>query len=173
MPSPLLKREGMMPQTSTLNTLNTSKCKCVISRITHVNYWIQTFALPGLQIESAILPSPRRDIPLPGSKFEYDPLQMLFIVDQNMDNYMEIIRWANEFQDTTTNITDLMSTVTFTMLNGDNVGVFEAQLKNAFPVTISELDFITNETTMMPSTCNVTFRYSHINYTNLNSNIGI
>ena len=34
-----------------------------------------------------------KDIPLPGNKLTYEPLQMRFIVDENLENFQEIHGW--------------------------------------------------------------------------------
>ena len=31
-----------------------------------------------------------KDIPLPGNKLTYEPLQMRFLVDENLENFQEI-----------------------------------------------------------------------------------
>ena len=34
-----------------------------------------------------------KDIPLPGNKLTYEPLQMRFFVDENLENFQEIHGW--------------------------------------------------------------------------------
>ncbi len=159
-----------MPKT--YNSLQTSKGKLVVHRLTDINYWIQTFTLPGVQLERLTLPGMRRDVPIAGAKFEYDPINVGFIVDQDMSNYNEIINWMNEFQGNFTDIRDLSSTLSINILNGDNAIQQTFGIKGAYPTTISEVEFITTDSTMTPSVCNVTFNYTHINIDGIAQHVG-
>ena len=51
-------------------------------------------SIPGIELSSGnIQGTMLKDIPLPGNKLTYEPLQMRFIVDENLENFQEIHGW--------------------------------------------------------------------------------
>ena len=50
--------------------------------------------MPGIELSSGGQQGTMlKDIPLPGNKLTYEPLQMRFIVDENLENFQEIHGW--------------------------------------------------------------------------------
>ena len=42
---------------------------------------------------NAVQPTYLKDIPIPGDKMEFEDLSVRFLVDENLENYMEIQNW--------------------------------------------------------------------------------
>ena len=49
--------------------------------------------IPGISLGDASQATKFKDIPIPGDKLTYEPLQMTFLVDENLENFQEIHGW--------------------------------------------------------------------------------
>ena len=65
--------------------------KC--TKLTLVEFFVQSVNLPGINLGSAQQTNPLYDIPLPGDKITYASLDLSFVVDENLNNYKEIHDW--------------------------------------------------------------------------------
>ena len=80
-----------------------------ILKLPKVEYFCTAVNIPGITLGGNMSQqTPFKDIPLPGDKLTYEPLNMTFIVDENLENFQEIHGWLvglgfprdhNEFRD--------------------------------------------------------------------------
>ena len=81
-------------QPSKLDYADPTKFKFSIIKLPKVEYFCTQVNLPGINLaDNYEQPTPFRNIPLPGEKLSYEPLNMTFIVDENLENYQEIHGW--------------------------------------------------------------------------------
>ena len=73
------------------NILTNVQYKLDIHNLPNVTYWTQTAFLPTITLEGGMLPTMKRDVPVPGHKLEFDSLNVTFLIDQDLKNYEEII----------------------------------------------------------------------------------
>ena len=64
-----------------------------IAKLPTVEFFVQSANIPGINLGSAQQNTPLYDIPIPGDKISYSPLDLSFIVDENLNNYKEIHDW--------------------------------------------------------------------------------
>lgn len=65
-----------------------------ILKLPKVEYFCTAVNIPGISLGGNITQAtPLKDIPLPGDKLTYEPLNMTFIVDENLENFQEIHGW--------------------------------------------------------------------------------
>ena len=90
----------MTTETSPLNRQPTkldysspTQFRFLINQLPKVQYFTVTANVPGLTLGDATYATPLKDIPLPGEKITYDDLTITFIVDENLENYIEIHNW--------------------------------------------------------------------------------
>ena len=102
-------------QPTKLDYASPTQFKFSILKLPKVEYFCTSVNIPGISLGSASQGTPLKDIPLPGDKLNYEPLQMTFIVDENLENFQEIHGWLvgvgfprdhNEFQNLLTAGTD-------------------------------------------------------------------
>ena len=68
--------------------------KFSILKLPKVEYFCTAVNIPGISLGGApVLQTSFKDIPLPGDKLTYEPLQMTFMVDENLENFQEIHGW--------------------------------------------------------------------------------
>ena len=65
--------------------------KC--AKLPLVEFFCQSANIPGIGLGEASIPTPLKDIPIPGEKVTYQDLSISFLVDENLNNYKEIHDW--------------------------------------------------------------------------------
>ena len=89
--------------------------KFSIIKLPKVEYFCTAVNVPGITLGDATQATSLKNIPIPGDKLSYEPLQMTFLVDENLENFQEIHGWLvglgfprdhNEFQNLLTAGTD-------------------------------------------------------------------
>ena len=67
--------------------------KFSIIKLPKVEYFCTAVNVPGISLGDATQATSLKNIPLPGDKLTYEPLQMTFLVDENLENFQEIHGW--------------------------------------------------------------------------------
>jgi len=81
-------------QPTKLDYASPTQFKFSIIKLPKVEYFCTAVNIPGITLGGTMVqPSPLKDIPIPGEKLTYEPLQMTFLVDENLENFQEIHGW--------------------------------------------------------------------------------
>jgi len=64
-----------------------------MTKLPLVEFTVQTANIPGISLGSADMPTPLKEISIPGDKITYQSLDINFLVDENLNNYKEIHDW--------------------------------------------------------------------------------
>ena len=81
-------------QPTKLDYASPTQFKFSIQKLPKVEYFCTSVNVPGIELSSGGTQGTMlKDIPLPGNKLTYEPLQMRFIVDENLENFQEIHGW--------------------------------------------------------------------------------
>ena len=64
-----------------------------MTKLPNVEFFVQTANIPGITLGEVTMPTPLKDIPMPGDKVTYQSLDVSFLVDENLNNYKEIHDW--------------------------------------------------------------------------------
>jgi hypothetical protein len=68
----------------------------VAIKIPGVAFYTQSFPIPGVSMDGTVKqPTPFTDISLTGTKLNFEPLTLEFIVNENLENYLSILHWMN------------------------------------------------------------------------------
>jgi hypothetical protein len=96
-------------QPTKLDYASPTQFKFSIIKLPKVEYFCTAVNVPGITLGGALSQAtPLKDVPIPGDKLTYEPLQMTFLVDENLENFQEIHGWLvglgfprdhNEFRD--------------------------------------------------------------------------
>jgi hypothetical protein len=150
-----------------LNYLSSISFRLVIDTLKYPNaqFNVQLVALPSISITPAALNTPKRNVFDSPDKVNYDPLELTFLVDEQLANYREIHDWifglANEV-DTKTDTKE--RDIQLIILDSNNNVVKEIQFVDAFPTSISSLPFDITQTDVNYLTAAVTFEYSYFKF---------
>lgn len=147
---------------SNKNYLKPNSFRFIFNRLPTVQYFCQSTNLPKITLGAAKQPTPLVDIPHTGDKMEYDVLNIVFMIDEDMQNYLELHKWmiglgfpksrsqfANLLNDPSTRFsgadklleTNLYSDASLFILNSNNQPIIEVRYYDAFPVSLEGLDF--------------------------------
>lgn len=158
------------------NFLSPLNFKLVLKRTPYLNYFVQSVNLPGFYLGGpADFPTPFVNIPVPGDKLYFEPLNVTFKVDEDFGNYFEIYNWLRGlgFPDSFDQFNSLAEQGS---IPGNGLGVYsdislivmtnsknpniEITFKNAFPTGISSITFDTTLSDVNFITATAIFHYT-------------
>ena len=75
------------------NYLSPSNFAISIARIPNVEFFTQKITIPSITSTAVEIDTPLAAIYMEQDKLQYGDLELSFIVDENMNNYKEILNW--------------------------------------------------------------------------------
>ena len=137
-----------------------------ILKLPNVNFFCQSANLPGLTLGEAIQVNPLRDIPTPGDKVQFEELQLRFIVDEELENWLEMYNWLkglgfpDTFDQSLTKSDLRFSDATLMILTSNKNGQHRVSFKDAFPLTLSGVQMDSSVGDIDYVTADATFAYT-------------
>jgi len=163
--------------------LNRNNFRLLIDKVPTVEYYVRTCNIPGVQFSEAIQPTGQGiDAYFPGDKASFDTLEVSFIVDEDLQNFIEMYAWIDSIVPISN--TDLFATYTETAKNKINVlssiGNDQNQYSDitlvintnknipnryirfhdAFPTSLSGIE-LESGADAEPAICTVSFRFTY------------
>jgi hypothetical protein len=80
-------------QPTKLDYASPTQFKFSIIKLPKVEYFCTAVNIPGVNLGETTQATPLKKIPIPGDTLVYEPLQMTFLVDENLENFQEIHGW--------------------------------------------------------------------------------
>jgi len=157
------------------NFLSPSGFKFTLAKFPKIAYFCQSANIPGISVGTPMQPTPFRSIPLDGS-FTYDSLNITFLVDENLDNYIILHNWLkgigvpNEFRDRNAyrekmkeefGNDSLTADGSLAILNSNFSAKFDVSFKDLIPTSLQTLEFSANEDSTNYFVAQATFQYSY------------
>jgi len=165
--------------------------KLILTKTPKVDFLCQSANIPQISMGTAVQPSYLKDIPVPGDKVLYDDLTVRFLVDEKMENYLAIYKWITglgypesigQFKqlrkdDIRTNASASdegdpryfeFSDATLQILSSNYKPSVLVNFKDAFPISLSTLEFDVSQRDYSFFTASVTFKYTIFNITDPN-----
>ena len=84
---------SFLRQPTKLDYASPTQFKFSILKLPKVEYFCTSVNVPGINLGDASQATSLKNIPIPGDKLTYEPLQMTFLVDENLENFQEIHGW--------------------------------------------------------------------------------
>lgn len=156
-------------QPDTNNYLSTNLFQLEITRLPTVTYFCQTVNLPTLTITPVDQPSRFGTYPKEvGGRYSFEDLNVSFIVDENMKNWIEVFRWIEsigvmETEGKTINRADFFSDISLNIMNSAYRDNYRVIFNNAFPISLSGIEFNSTSTDNEPVVATATFTYDSYN----------
>jgi len=167
--------------------------KLILTKTPKVDFLCQSANIPQISMGTAIQPSYLKDIPVPGDKVLYDDLSVRFLVDEKMENYLSIYKWITglgypeslgQYEQlrkddirTDASVADEgdpryfeFSDATLQILNSNYQPNILVNFKDAFPTSLSTLDFDVTTRDYNYFTAEVSFKYTIFDITDLSGN---
>ena len=145
-----------------------------------VSFFTNTAQIPGLSINAAEQPSYLRDVPQVGDKMDFQDFTLRFLVDEDLENYMQIQNWMrgiafpeslNEIYTLKAGKTDnlmldpkdpdnLVSDGTLVVLDSSNNAQFMVKFNDLWPTELTTLQFDATPGDLDYFSAEVTFKYT-------------
>jgi|TARA_R110000744_G_scaffold7474_1_gene25909 hypothetical protein len=167
-----------------LNYLSNISFRLTMQDAPNLTWFCQAVNVPGVSIEGIDVFTPYVTIPYAGNKVSFEELSVRFIVDEHMKNWTEIYdriialgltegsekyRLLKAKSDATQR-GGTVSTIVLTILTSAMNPQMEFHFYEAFPISISALDFDSANTDVEYFTATAGFRYTNYEIKNLLNN---
>ena len=170
------------------NFLSPTGFKFALKRSPGVAFFCNQANIPSLDLGVAEQPSYLKDIPLPGDKMQFGDLNLRFLVDEDLVNFMEIQNWMRglgfpeslaEFNDLKNeailgpmgkSTEDVYSDGTLQILSSNLIPKFQVVFNDLFPYSLSTVTFDATDTDIEYFTADVSFKYTLYQITDLSNN---
>ena len=173
---------------SNRNFLSPTGFKFTLERAKKVSYFCNQANIPSLDLGIATQPTYLKDIPTPGDKIEFGDLNIRFLVDEDLGNYMELQKWIRglgfpesleEFEKLETDATlpsnynnsadNIYSDGTLQIQNSSFIPNFQVFFKDLWPQSLTTLSFDATDTDIDYFTAEVSFKYTIYQILDLNN----
>ena len=172
------------------NFLSPTGFKFALERSPGVAFFCNEANIPTMDLGISEQPTYLRNIPTPGDKIQFGDLNLRFLVDEDLKNYMEIQNWIRglgfpqslkEFADLEREAEmpsnfgnnaghDIYSDGTLQILSSNLVPKFQVAFSDLFPYSLSTVTFDATDTDIEYFTAEVGFKYTIYRITDLENN---
>lgn len=154
-----------------MNFLSPLNFKFQIKRTPSLNFFVQRVNLPGLTLPNVDENNPLIRIPYSGDHLLFDELMVTFKVDENLTNYMEIHSWLRalgkpsfqEYKNLKSKYTytgeSIYSDISLSILTSNKNPNYEVLFTDAFPISLTGIDFTTTAEDVSYLEATATFKY--------------
>ena len=154
-------------QPKNLNYFIPTGFKFNVDKIPHVNFFCQSTNLPGLSAGQWLMTTPLRDIPVAGDKVQMNELRVRFVIDEELQNWLEIYEWikAITFPETTEQYRheNVYSDGILTILTSNKNVQYVAKFTNLFPVDLTDIEMSSDVADAEVVASDATFAYTTYN----------
>ncbi len=160
------------------NFLSPVGFKFTLTKDPKVSFFCNSARIPEINLSLTQQPSYLKDLDIPGGKLQYGDLNIRFLVDEDMVNYMSIHNWltglgfpetTQQFKNLTTDENNLQdSKLQFSdgslyVLDSSYNTTAVVKFKDLFPISLSSLEFNATQTDVQYFTADVIFKYTVYN----------
>jgi len=161
------------------NFLSPTGFKFALKRSPAAAFFCNQANIPSLDLGIAVQTSYLKDIDIPGDKIVFGDLNLRFLVDEDLFNYMEIQNWIRGlgYPEKLSQLSDLdraakvssnfgqkgeniYSDATLQVLSNSLVPKFQVMFKDVFPYSLSTITFDATDTDIEYFTAEVSFKYT-------------
>ena len=161
------------------NFLSPTGFKFALKRCPSAAFFCNQANIPSLDLGVAQQTSYLKDIDIPGDKIVFGDLNLRFLVDEDLFNYMEIQNWIRGlgYPEKLSQLEDLAeegkiksrfgqkgeniySDATLQILSNSLVPKFQVMFKDVFPQSLSTISFDATDTDIDYFTAEVSFKYT-------------
>jgi hypothetical protein len=157
------------------NYLSIVEFRVVIKRLPHVEFFTQQSLIPSISTTPITYPTRFNPAFQQGSKVAFSNLDLTFIVDEDMNNYMEIFRWMigyafpndheqyKEIKNDRDLTKGLFSDISVLIMNSKKNANIEITYQNCFPINLGDVQLNTTESDVTYPQVTATFQYDTFN----------
>ena len=165
------------------NFLSPVGFKLIMKRAPNIQWFIQEINVPGISTGPAPINVPTYNIPYSGEHLEFETLNMTFKIGEDLADYLEIANWLRtisvlpQWPNTSSlNPTNspyktmseqpihtgagIKSDIVLMILNSARVPKFEVIFHDAFPISLSGIDFSSTTDSVDYATASASFKFT-------------
>lgn len=124
-------------------------------KFANTEFFITSFGIPSLSAGEVQTNFQNNIGFTPGEALTYESLSLRFVIDEDMNNYTEMFNWMKANTDTVERHDMILSIMT-----NKNLVNKQFQFKDAFPTSLSGVEFSAQATDVEYLQADVTFRYN-------------
>ena len=173
-------------QPTELDYADPSKFVFKCNKLPKVEFFTTQVNLPGINLGDVVIPTPFKEIPVQGHSLTFENLELQFLVDEKLENYIELHQWlvgigfpksrtqfssfrnrnSNAFPTATpangnpANNQALYGDATLVITSSKNNPNVEVRFSDIYPVALSTLQFDQQSTDVEYLTATCTFSYT-------------
>jgi hypothetical protein len=156
-------------QPENINFMSPLGFRFVVQDLPNTTWFLTSINLPGITFGAAASgQAPTIDSIIAGDTLVFDPLNITFVVDEDLQNWKEIYAWmiglgfphtTDEYKDFKKDRTSIYSDGSLTILNSNMNPNYIITFTDLFPTSLSELVFDSELTDVDPIKATVSFQY--------------
>ena len=140
-----------------------------VKRLPHVQFFTQRVSIPGININPVEQPTPFKPLMETGDKVTYGDLNLSFIIDEKMSNWIEVHNWItgigfpeefDQFADLKQSKEGIRSDSSIILMNSNKNPNIEIYFKDCFPTNLSEIQLDTTQNDLIYPEATVTFAHN-------------
>ena len=144
---------SLVNQPKNMNPLADVQFKFDIAALPETSFFVQTTSLPGISLTPMEVGFPQRQgVARNTGVIQYEELNIAFLVDEYLKNWMEIYKWIIGNPSYTSGV--------LTILSSSMNPTIEAHFKQLFPVSLTALQFDRTTTDPVYHQASVGFKYT-------------
>ena len=171
------------------NFLSPNGFRFALRRSPQVAFFCNQANIPDMTLGVTEQATYLKNIPVPGDKIEFGDLNLRFLVDEDLGNYMEIQKWIrglgfpeslDEFEKLESQAEifgryaqdqdNIYSDGTLSILSSNLISKFQIFFRDLFPYSLSTMTFDATQTDQEYFTADVSFKYTIYTVTDINNN---
>ena len=175
-------------QVSNRNFLSPTGFRFTLNRAPKVAFFGNTANIPSMTLGVANQSTYLKDIDVPGDKILFEDFSLRFLVDENLENYMEIYNWirglgfpesleeiynlqrTGKIDQPLDKVMNIFSDGTLQVLTSHQNPNFKVVFQDLWPYSLSTLQFDATSEDIQYFTADVSFKYTIYNITDLSGN---
>ena len=175
-------------QVSNRNFLSPTGFRFTLNRAPKVAFFGNTANIPSMTLGVANQSTYLKDIDVPGDKILFEDFSLRFLVDENLENYMEIYNWirglgfpesleeiynlqrTGKIDQPLDKVMNIFSDGTLQILTSHQNPNFNVVFQDLWPYSLSTLQFDATSEDIQYFTADVSFKYTIYNITDLSGN---
>lgn len=145
------------------NALDPTQFKISFSKIPHYSFFAQQVSIPSVNLPLAEYTSRMLKHQNIGEKLEFSNLNMTFILDTELKNYIEVLKWMKNLSVTGQIVSERESTAVLLINNA-----IEIQFVNIWPTSLGEVTFMSTPNVIEYVLCESVWNFDYFNIKGIN-----
>lgn len=160
------------------NYLSPLEFRVTIKRLSSVEFFTQRSMIPSISTTPIQQVTRFNPVFRTADTVTFSNLDLTFVIDENMTNYMEIFKWIisaafpenhEQFKQINNSQEGLFSDISILVMNSKKNSNIEITYKNCFPISLSDVQLNTTDSDVTYPEAIATFQYDYYDIRRLTS----